>query len=95
VSLFGSFHLRCNTGADVVGSGFRLVFRLRCVSVVSVLFGNKSKADFLLSRGIGGFRFLVLVGFNFQASLGGLDSVFKSLLRCIAAVAGLMSTAVI
>jgi hypothetical protein len=95
VSLFGSFHLWCKTGADVVGSGFRLVFTLSCVSVVSVLFGNKSKDDFLLSRGIGGLRFLFLVGFNFQASLGGLDSVFKSLLRCIAAVAGLMSTAVI
>jgi hypothetical protein len=59
-----------------------------------VLFGNKSKDDFLLSRGIGGLRFLFLVGFNFQASLGDLDSFLKSLLRCIAAVAGLMSTAV-
>ncbi len=58
MSLFGSFHLRCNTGADVVGSGFRLVFAFRCVSVVAVLFGNKSKDDFLLSRGIGGLRFL-------------------------------------
>jgi hypothetical protein len=94
VSLFGSFHLRCNTGADVVGSGFRLAFTLRCVSVVSMLFGNKSKDDFLLSRGICGLRFLFLVGFNFQASLGDLDSFLKSLLRCIAAVAGLMSTAV-
>jgi hypothetical protein len=92
--LFGFFHLRCNTGADVVGSEFRLVFALRCVSVVIVLFGNKLKDDFLLSRGIAGLRFLFLVGCNFQASLGDLDSFKKSLLPCIAAVAGLMSTAV-
>jgi hypothetical protein len=35
-----------------------------------------------------------LVGFNSQASLGDLDLFLKSLLSCIAAVAGLMSTAV-